>query len=223
MEYKETSQKGENSVLDRIRKHSAFLKKEESLLYKDVKDVKRELGKTTGSNLEKTKIIKRKSGRPRTSEKLKAKDVRVTLKADLFEIVETRKQTAKSRSGALCDLLEKGLLYEDLRLLQAGKLKTYLKEFAEIFSALKIRRPSSLWRTSEIILEDNKITLSKLYKKSLQIQHYLSAAHINLENFSEVREFLTKKEIRYLEFSSIPERIASVVSTRDDKARGLNP
>ena len=226
MRREEGGKTGQNSVLDRIQKHMTSLKEKEPLVYKDVRDVKRELSKALRPTEQKKALataIKRKIGRPRIDEKFKAKDVRITLKADLFEAVEKRRQKTKSRSGALCDLLEKGLQYEELRCLQADTLKIYLKEFAKIFSTLKINRPSSLWRTSEIFFEDNETTLSKLYKKSLQIRHYLSASHINLDNFSEIHKFLTKKEIRHLAFSSVPEKIAGVVTTRESKKREISP
>ena len=202
----------ENSVLERIRKSVSSLPSKNSINYRDIRDIKKEFSGSAPKKALPKGAPAVKSGRPKIDEKLKAKDIRITLKAKLFDIVEKRKKTAKSRSAALADLLEKGLSYEQLRYTQANDLKRFLKEFATIFTGLKVRKSSSIWRAREVSLEENEDVLSKLYKKSLQIQHYLSLAQIDPAEFNEVRHLLTKKEIRYLEFSSVPERIASIVT-----------
>ena len=209
-------EKRQNSVLERIKKHRSSLQSTEHVAYRDVKDIKGEFNRSvrdaSNPSAPSPKAPLLKSGRPKLDDKLKARDIRVTIKPKLFEAIEERKKTAKSRSQALSGLLERGLLYEELRRGQADDLKVLLREFAALFSALKIRKNSSLWRKSMVLLEDNEMTLAKLYNKSLQIKHYLSAAHIDPIDFHEVRHLLTKKEIHYLEFSSGPERIATIVT-----------
>ena len=161
-------------VLERIKKKTASLKEEILVEYKKPGEIKKSF-KTLGPP--ETKFIQREQkrpGRPKMEEELRTKDIRISLKGHLFREVEKRKKTAKSRSGVLCELIEKGLMYEDFRRLQAETLKEHIKDFARIFSTIRIRKssssPSSSWRSSKVTLEENEIALAKLYKKSLEFE-----------------------------------------------------
>ena len=204
------------SVLERIKKKTASLKEEVLVEYKKPGEVKKSFKKLTPPE---TGIIQReprRPGRPKMEEELRTKDIRISLKGHLFREVEKRKETAKSRSSVLCELIDKGLMYENLRRDQAQVLKEHLKDFAETFAALKVRKTaSSSWRSNQVVLEDNETALAKLYKKSLELKRYLQMVGINPASFEEVGEFLTKKEMKYLEFASVPERIGQIVKPGD--------
>ena len=197
-----------HSVLERIRKKAASLKETSLVSFRTPEEIKRDFRKSPKKNEKHPRP--RGIGRPRIDEGLKTKDIRISLKAHLFRLLETRKKKAKSRSEALCDLLDKGLKYEQLRHWQAERLKAYLKDFAKALSAVKVTK-SPLWRMNRIDYDKNEEALARLYKKSLAIKNFVELAHINPTTFDEVGEFLTKRERRYLEFSAVPERIAGIV------------
>ena len=201
------------SVLKRLRKKTLSLKETAFVEYEDPASIKRML-KTVlkgEKNDKKQEVLPRRAGRPKMDENLKSRDIRITLKPHLYALVEERKKMMVSRSKALNDLLDKGLRYEQLRGLQAESLKGLLKDFAKIFSTIKIEHPRAHWRKRRINFERNEESLSKLYRKSLEIKHYLASAHIDPVTFFEVGEFLNEREKKYLEFASIPERIARMV------------
>ena len=210
----EEGSESRRAVLDRIRKGAVSLGESVPVEYGRLEDLKREYRLCVeGSKAsEPTEKKARGPGRPKVDESLKTRDVRVSLKAELFRELEQRKRATGTRSKLLCDLLEKGLKYEELRLRQACVLKEYLGEFAKAFSRLKVRRGSASWRTSRIDLGENEIVLAKLYAKSLEIRRYLEMADIDLGTFSEIKEFFSPKELKRLEFASVPERIGRVVS-----------
>ncbi|MBT4936336.1 hypothetical protein HON22_00295 [Candidatus Peregrinibacteria bacterium] len=222
---KEELLKKENSkrsVLERIQSQAVLLKETSFVDYKDPVILKKELNqslrevKQKKGEKEESKVFVNRGGRPKIEEKLKAKDLRISLKAYLYEEIEERKLLEKSRSAALCKLLDKGLKYERLRIAQANSLKVHLKEFAEIFSTIKINNDSSLWRNSQILLEKNELALGKLYKKSLEIKKFIIVGEIDPGSFEGVLEYLTDQEIKHLEFASNPSRMANIVKTEEE-------
>jgi hypothetical protein len=220
----------ERSVLERIMAEAEGAKSEEKLRvsFGDPKEVKREFSQILKSDGDTPLYIKEersdlvnRGGRPKIAEHLKARDVRVTLKAHLFDQVEKRKEQAGNRSKALCDLLDSGLKYEKMRQAQSIQIKKQLKEFNAILSQIRIRNAGESWRASKIGLEENKRVLGLLFNKSLEIREYLKAAEIDLITLDGVKKTLLPKEIRELEFASNPSKMAKIVQIEED-SKGHN-
>ena len=201
----------ENSVLERIKKKALALKETTLVEYRGVENILKEGGHILkGPRPEKEQRPKSGPGRPRLAREDRSQSIRITLPPSLFKILEERKKKTSSRSKALCALLEKGMAHERLRRHHAQELRALLKEFASLFSAIKIGQ-SHKRRKNSIAYGGNEVSLAKLYRKSLEIKCYLDTALIDPITFKEVQEFLTPKEFRYLSFASMPESMARVV------------
>jgi hypothetical protein len=205
----------ELSVLERIKLHSQKkLRTPSHFQNVDIKALKKELNhelnRVKPKNHQDFRPYNPKGGRPRKPESEKARDIRVTIKADTYSELEKHLSEAKSRSALINKYLEMGLAFEKLRSNQANILKDMLADFASIFAGIKVKQKNSQWRSSEIRLEDNTFVLSKLYNQSLEISKYLE--HIGINELEVLKEYLTDKELVYLGFAKNPAKLASVVT-----------
>lgn len=203
------------SVLERIKKKAIGLKETTLVEYEDMGHILQE-GKRLLKNPPREKRHPPGPGRPRLAKGAHAQNIRVTIPPALYRALEERKKKSPSRSRALSSLLEKGLAYENLRRHQAQCLRGMLKEFASLFKAIKMEK-STTWRKTRILYKKNEEQLAKLYRKSLEINRYLEMGLIDRTSFEAIREYLSPKEIRYLDFASVPERLAHIVEKNDEK------